>query len=544
MICVFLLSDTTLSGAGAQVLMPISAKVRQVAGGEYSFTMEHPIDPWGKWTYLVREAVIRLPIPKETIPAAYIGTDTDVYVTNTSAALRDGPSEPSTITYSSWVSGTSYAVGSKVTSNSKNYQLIAQLTGNEIYTNPSSSAKWKSIARQTSGAAVLVTLKTGQELYYVSTYDSTWYQMTTTYGLTGFIKKSQVTYSRHISPSDVHPRTITEQLFRIKDVKVDRKNGVVSVSGNHVSNDLNGVLVKNVEVVDVSPGMAISKMTEAFMTSYRGTIATNITDVSYGTYTGTIKLKNAMFCLTDPDVGIVPKFDARFTRDNWDLFVMYKSGIGDVFTLRYAKNVNGIIWRVKTNNLITRVVPVAKAENGEDLYLPEVNVDSFYISNYPVIYMEGLNVKGQVGKETETGSGTTWTETELYAEMRTKARDRFLTNKVDIPVTEVTVQLELLEDTEEYKWMKGLEELVLYDEVQTYDPDIGLNIQLEVSEIEYDCIKKKITGMKITNNMYEKDKSVSGFNIVNGSLTMNKIDAGTKSDLISDAVDAVLNIIE
>ncbi|MBO7711492.1 MAG: hypothetical protein J6S83_13565, partial [Lachnospiraceae bacterium] len=187
---------------------------------------------------------------------------------------------------------------------------------------------------------------------------------------------------------------------------------------------------------------------------------------------------------------------------------------------------------------------VAKDEAGADLYLPEEYVDSEYISNYPVIYMETLNVKGQVGKDDGSGTDTNWTEETLLEEMRTKAGERFSVDKVDIPVTEVTVQLERLGNTAEYSWMKGLEELVLYDIVEVEDPDIGLDINLTVSEIEYDCVKKKITGLKLSNNIYDANKTVAGFNILNGCLTENKLAGGVKDGLVADAVDQVLSIID
>ena len=545
MIVVYPVAASVFTGNGAAVLTPLSAKLKMVAGGECSFTMECPIDPWGHWKYLVREAIVKLPVPKETIPGASVGYDTDVYKTTTNAALREGPAEPEVINYSTWTQYNTYSVGSKVTQDNKNYQCIYWDNDSPMRANaPSGSPWWQQIPRYTSGYPAIATLKTGTELYLVEDYNTSWYQMSTTYGLVGYIKKSQVAYDRHISPEDLEPRVVTEQLFRIKEVTVDRKNGIVSLSGNHVSNDLNGVLVKEVDVTNVVPAMAIGKIVENFMMDYQGNIATNITDDTHGTYTGSIKRKNGMFCLTDPDTGIVPTFDARFTRDNWDLFIMEKTSSDPVYTIKYGRNVNGIIWRVKTSGLITRVVPVAKDEAGADLYLPEEYVDSEYISNYPVIYMETLNVKGQVGKDDGSGTDTNWTEETLLEEMRTKAGERFSVDKVDIPVTEVTVQLERLGNTAEYSWMKGLEELVLYDIVEVEDPDIGLDINLTVSEIEYDCVKKKITGLKLSNNIYDANKTVAGFNILNGCLTENKLAGGVKDGLVADAVDQVLSIID
>ena len=545
MICVYPPAETVFTGNGAAVLMPTSAKIRMVAGGEYSFSLDHPLDPWGKWKHLVREAIVKLPVPKETIPAASIGYDTDVYKTTTRADLREGPSEPTVINYQQWAAGTTYSVGSKVTYLNRNFRCTYfDAASGHVMVPPNNSSWWTEIARWTSGDPVISTLNAGTELYLLEDVDSNWYKMTTTYGLTGYIKKNQVTYDRHISPSDLRPRTITEQLFRIKSVNVDKKNANVSVSGVHVSNDLNGVLVKEVNVTDAVPAMAIGKITEAFMENYRGNIATNITDDTYGKYTGQIKRKNGMFCLTDPDVGIVPTFDARFTRDNWDLFIMEKTSTSAVCRIEYGKNADGIQWNVNTNSLILRVVPVAKAENGEDMYLPESYIDSAYISNYPVTYMEALNVKGQVGKDDGSGTDTNWTEETLQDEMREKAQARFSVDKADVPVTNVTVQLERLENTVEYAWMKGLREVVLYDYIEAVDPDIGLDITLTVSEIEFDCIREKIVGIKLSNNIYGERNTVAGYNIVNGALTENKLAGGVKDNIIQDAVSQVLSILD
>lgn len=544
MISVFAVNATVFKKNGDAILCPTEATVRMVAGGEYSMSMEHPIDPWGKWKYLVREAIIRMPVPAETIPAATVGYDTDVYMTTAAASLREGPSEPTTITYQTWSVEAEYAVGTKVTWQNKNYKCnYYDETSPYAHVAPPSCSWWKEIARKTAGSPEIATLKQGTELYLVEDYDTNWYVMQTTYGLQGYIKKNIVAYYRHITPSDLQPRQITEQLFRIKSVTVDRKSGSVSVEGVHVSNDLNGVLVENVKLVNVVPAMAITQIVESFMMDYKGEIATNITDSSAGLFTGEIRRKNGMFCLTDPDTGIVPTFNARFTRDNWDLFIIKRTSSTPVMAIRYAKNTNGIIWKVNTNSLITRVVPVAKGETGEDLYLPGKYVDSSYISNYPTIYMEALNVKGQVGKDDGTGTDTVWTEANLLTEMRTRAGERFSVDKADIPVTEVTVQLEQLWDTVEYSWLKGMQNLVLYDVVTVQDSEIGLDINLTVQEIEYDSVREKIKGIKLSNNIYKNSETVAGYNIVNGALTENKLAGGVKDDIISDAADYVMSII-
>ena len=124
MISVFAVNATVFKKNGDAILCPTEATVRMVAGGEYSMSMEHPIDPWGKWKYLVREAIIKMPVPAETIPAATVGYDTDVYMTTAAASLREGPSEPTTITYQTWSVEAEYAVGTKVTWQNKTINAI------------------------------------------------------------------------------------------------------------------------------------------------------------------------------------------------------------------------------------------------------------------------------------------------------------------------------------------------------------------------------------------------------------------------------------
>ena len=122
MICVFDKDNLNFEGNGNAVLLPTEAKVRSVAGGNYDLTLVQAMDPEGKWKHLAEEAVIRAPVPKETITTAFTGLAADVYVTTEAAALRSGPSEPTTITYQTWSISADYAVGAKVTWTSKNWQ--------------------------------------------------------------------------------------------------------------------------------------------------------------------------------------------------------------------------------------------------------------------------------------------------------------------------------------------------------------------------------------------------------------------------------------
>lgn len=541
MICVFDIGNENYVGNGDAVLTPTECRLRNVAGGSYDLTMTHPIDPEGKWKHLVPGAVVKAPVPREEIENAFAGYAADVYKTNTDAALREGMSEPTPVTYATWqASGHTYVVGDKCTYYGRNYQcILADPKTDRLANHPPDNYPmyWKEISRYTAGAAVLVTLPAGSELYFVEDMDGTWYKMSTYYGIIGYIKADKLTFYRHLSPTETLPRIITEQLFRIEKPTVDTKNRTVSVTASHISYDLAGILVDNVSLSQVSPAMAIGRITEAFMMEYPGTIATNLTADDNGTYTNTIKGKNGIFALLDPDKGIVSTFDAAFKRDNWDLFVMKRTETDSGYRIRYRKNMLGVNWAQDSSGLVTRVVPVAKDANGDDLYLPEKWVDSGRIGDYPIVRMEYLTVSGQVGKDDGTGTSTVWTEEALLAEMRTKAAERFSVDKADRVGVTVTVDFVQLGSTEEYREYRDMENVLLYDTVTVQNEEIGLSVQLYVSEWEWDAIRRKTTAVKLINAMNYMKGTVAGYNVQAKSIGSDKLADDVAANILSQARD-------
>ena len=538
-ICVYDIGNEAYEKNGDAVLMPTKGSVRMAAGGNYDLTLECPMDPYGKWKHLRKEAVIKAPVPKETITTAYTGIAADIYVTTEAATLRSGPSEPTQISYPAWSVNTAYSVGDKVTSGGHNYQCNHwDGTDPQSIIPPYSSSWWVRIADKTSGDPALVNMGSGTELYYVSGPDDGWYYMCTTYGLEGYIKSTQVEYSRHMDQGEIQPRVIDTQLFRIRTVTCSDENQTVTVNARHVSYDLNGVLVENVKIVRKGPAEALAWIQAGFMIPYRGIIATDMVSSDDATYSGEISGKNGMYCILDPDKGVVSCFDAEFRRDNWDLFVMAKTETDRGFRIRYGNNMKGISWKESSDNLITRIVPVAKAEDGSDLFLDPVKwVDSADINSWPVIYMERLKVNGQVGKDDGTETDTTWTEETLRAEMEAQAQSRFDVDQCDKALEEITVDFIMLGDTAEYAWLKDLESVLLYDKVIAINERTGISVSVTVSEIEYDIVKEKITGAKMTNVKHYNVRSVAGMNVLDNTITGDKLTDEAGEVILGSAVD-------
>jgi hypothetical protein len=182
-------------------------------------------------------------------------------------------------------------------------------------------------------------------------------------------------------------------------------------------------------------------------------------------------------------------------------------------------------------------MPVAKAEGGEDYYLPGKYVDAPNIDQYPVIYMETLRVNAQIGKpKSDDPNASNWTEAEVKTEMTTKANERFNVDKVNEPETEITVQLEMLGATADYPWLKEMQSVLLYDNVRVWDEEIGLDRTMTVTEIEYDCIKEKISGIKLSNAITSVARTVTGYNLSNASIGAEKLKDDVADGIIRAAV--------
>ena len=530
-ISVFAAGAEKFNNNGLAVLFPTQGRMKAVAGGACEITMTHPIDDDGKWRYLVPENIIRIPVPTETIENAFVGRDVDLYRTITGAALREGPKEPRTINYSMFDAATypPYAVGARVTYIKKNYELIKAYT--TVYAPPPDNYPeyWKEIVRTEPGAPVLVQLAVGQDLYFIEDNGDGWYLMSTPMGLEGYIKSNQITFIRHISPEEQDERIITDQLFRIKEATIDTENMEVNVYAQHVSYDLANIIMRDVSGNQASPAFIISKVMDGLMRPYRGQIATNLTTDENGTFTGSFNGKNGIFAFLDPDSGIVNTFKARFTRDNWDMYILKMAHTDRGLRIRYGKNARGISWKRSTDNLVTCVVPVAKDKEGKDYYLPEDWVESPKINDYAEVYMQRLAVKGQIGKD--DGNDGTWTAGTLADEMRTKAEERFTVDHADDLYVEITVNFEQLGDTVEHAWLKDLEHVLLYDLVTAEDERVGLESALTVSEIEWDYIRRKITAVKLSSNTDYGLKTVAGYNIDNNSIGTEKLTDAAISEI-------------
>ena len=535
MIHVYSTDNENYDREGNAVIIPLNGKVKKVAAGAYELNFTAAIDDEGKWRYLTPEAVVKAPVPKERITTATTGIDVDIYKTTAATPMRDGTSEPTTITYAQWSSTADYAVGTRVTWQGQNYRCkyYDETSAYAHVPPPNNLGWWAKISNGTDGSPVLVNLKSGKELIYISGPSSGWYKMETKDGIQGYVKSSAVTFYEHRSASDNQPRTVTTQLFRIKDVVYDEGSMTVSVYATHVSYDLNGIPVAGVKITRKNPATTIYKITDGMMWSYqKGDIYTDYSTSNRKKYTGEINGKSCMNALLDPDTGVVSSFDAEFRRDNWDVFIMKKKTHDNGYWIRTAKNLKGVQWKCSSANMALRMVPVAKNSSGDNLLLSPTHwLNSEHVDEFPVKYGQWMKVQGQVGRDDGNEDGTNWTSTTLREEMERQAQERFDVDKVDQIMNEVTVDFQMMGDTEEYSFLKSIQSIDIYDTIHIKSDVTGMSATVTVQELEFDIVREIVTRLTASDVRNYSVKNVSGFNMRNNSISWAKMS--------SDAVDGI-----
>lgn len=553
MISVYDVGNEHFDRNGDAVLIPSSCIMSEEAGGSYELALTHPVDESGKWSHILPNAIIKAPVPVAEIDSGETGVLLNVYRTIYQSAMREKPIAPVRINYPEWdpADAPNYEVGTKVSRSNldRNYQIVYWHNDPVFYAFPPESlnSSWQEIPRYTDGGAVLAYYEAGTEVYVLDWTDPSgrFYKVMTKQGIIGYILIGSLEYVRTEEPQPIEQRTVKDQLFRIYSVSINSQNKTVTANARHVSYDMSGIILRDCDIKLASPALAIMRVQDSMMISHRGQIATNLTEEENGTITVDLSGKNAMHAFLNPDTGMVRYFRAKLMRDNWDLFVLKMDTFDRGVSLAYGKNLIGVDWKRNSENLVTRVVPIAKRADGSDLYLnSEIPwIDSPHLHEYPTIHMEILRVNAQIGKETgktdDFGNPILWDEVSINEYMRAKAEERYSVDHADSIVNECSVDFTMLGDTEEFKQYKGLQKVFLYDRIRVYDPNIGLDItDLQVSAVEWDCILNRYRSIKIGNVFDYGGRTVSGYQIGEGAIDYDKISLAAVSRIISESKGA------
>lgn len=537
MIIVYSPEATSFDTLGLAVLRPKSCTVKQVAGAEYALKIEHPITDDGTWQYITEGAIIKAPIPPESIPNLSIDSgdiiigEVDEYRTTTQTARYSDLGQPTTrrVTYQLWHADQLFYPGNKVTYGVQNYECVTQNSDTTF-----NAANWKKISNyETYWSAPTVADYTAAGTILYASVDPNfprYLKGTDENGNSGWWVLANCEYIGAVDPGEAEQylaKTIIEQTFRITNVVIDSDAHTVTADAEQTTYDYAKMAIPVVASVEgATPQAAAAKIRESAAPNglpYPPVIACDTFDGE--TVTADWSHQNVAFSILDPDDGLVPQCHARLVRDVWNFFVLKNDSPNRGYEIGYGRNLKGVTWSRSVENLITRIYPRAKAANGDPLYYDDGSgnhyVDSPLAGDYTFARCECMEIKAQVGKQNPEGQ--TYTEAMVQEEMLKAAQERFAAEFCDAVTEDVKIDFLKLGDTEEYRQYRNLERISIYDTVAIRHPLIGLAATAQVREYEWDAVKRRFISITLGNIWTYGQRSVVGYEIANGCIRLSKL---------------------
>ena len=319
-----------------------------------------------------------------------------------------------------------------------------------------------------------------------------------------------------------------KQLFRI--YKKKRQLNKITVTAAHIFFDLRHKTLIDVRPTDKTGEEALNIILAG--TGYTG--HSNITLMETAYY----QRKNIIAAIAgDIDQSFLNRWGGEILPDNFDIYIYDRIGKNRGVRVEFGHNLKEIEETIDMSNVITRIIPVGY--DGIMLAGAKPWVDSPYINNYSLVYECEVKYEHIKVKENEEDTEGYNTLEEAQAALRAAALADFEAG-VDKPTENYVVNMELLENTVEYKHYKMLETVQLGDTVKCAHKKIKIDVEARCIKIEYDCIRKKTNKIELgeyVKTYFDEQRTTNKetANAVENTYTKEQV-----NKMINDYLEAVL----
>lgn len=322
------------------------------------------------------------------------------------------------------------------------------------------------------------------------------------------------------------------QLFRIKKVK--KADGGVTANMEPIFMDAMGdCFLTDIRPTEKNGQQALDIMCAA-NSKYSGSSDIQKISTAYYEYKNLIEAING-----DDENSFINRWGGEILFDNFQVIINERAGGDYGIELKYGKNIpaDGLTEEVDTSAVITRIYP--KAYNGHTI-TDNGYVDSPVINSYATVKAATMtfdDVKmredAQEGDE-EDGIIICDTQEELDEALTTKCNAQYEAG-ADKPSVSISANIVLLQNTEQYKEYKVLEDISLGDTIHCKHSKLDIVTEARVIELEYDCISKKVKAVTLGDFEYNYFDNVTS--------ATNRIDEAIRSDgsVVAEQVKGVID---
>lgn len=322
------------------------------------------------------------------------------------------------------------------------------------------------------------------------------------------------------------------QLFRIKNVK--KRDSGISAQMEPIFYDAIG----DCWLVDVRPtaknGQEALDIMLASNSKYSASSDITRATTAYYEYLNFFEALNG-----DIDQSFINRWSGEILYNNFQIIVNERVGGDYGVEIRYGKNIpkDGITEEIDVSGVVTRIYP--KAYNGYTM-TDNGKVDSPLINSYPIIYSKTMifsDVKmREDAQENDEENGITICDTqqELDAALTERCQEQYEAG-LDKPTVTISADMVLLQNTEQYKEYKVLEEVSLGDTVHCRHNKLGIVTDARVISLTYDSIRKKVSNVTLGDYLYNYFDDVTS--------SANKIEQVIRPDgtVMAEKIQGILN---
>lgn len=305
------------------------------------------------------------------------------------------------------------------------------------------------------------------------------------------------------------------QLFRVYGISKPDIYGIVTFNAEHISYDLSGITVSPFSAENVSTALQGLK---------------NNADISCPFDFWTDKSTSEKFKVPVPSSirsrlggvagSILDVYGGEYEFDNYTVKLHNNRGMNRGVSIRYGKNLKTLSQEENCRNVATGVRPFWSGDidgNAVLVELPEKIVNAPGTYNFVKIRTLDLSAEFETRPTVE--------------QLRAKAESYVKTNNIGVPKVSLSVSFVQLEQYEEYKNLKLLERVSLFDTVNVEFPALGVSATAKAVKIVYDVLADRVKYVTLGSVRSNIADTIAGQNSNINNLEKDILAKPTKTDL-------------
>lgn len=279
-----------------------------------------------------------------------------------------------------------------------------------------------------------------------------------------------------------------KQLFRILYLQKDLDT--IKGYALHISYDLLGNFIEDIYIQGMNGTRALQEVLNRSTDPHKFVGVSDITKLR----NSRLVRKNTLEAIMgDKDNSLLSRWGGELYRDNFRINWLEKIGSDKGVTIKYAKNLTGIEYKIDLSHLVTHFIP----KGFDGLLLPEKYVISPLAEKYkPIVKRKLLELEDVKSKKVSPTQEDAVDHDQALALLREKSKKAFELG-ADKPEITCTVAFIDLSQTEEYKNYAVLEKIYLGDTVGVQYK--GINVLTRCVGYTYDCLQNRYIHVELGN---------------------------------------------